>query len=176
MAERESSKEVEQKVLVHLYNSVVVGSISSMALMPRVGNPAAMATTGNPRREDLKELYDLLGSENRDLFYRAAASIVEFAVYCVLDFLERYNRFDSQRNESNFPRLSLVYIDVADGKEDHLELSTFGSKKLGTAFKSIARNDETRRLIESAINQIVKNAPRGATGINLGSDTGPETV
>ena len=176
MEENTSVDEVERKVLIHLYNSVVVGSINSIALMPRVRHPPATAATANPRREDFKELYDLLGPNRQDLFYRAAASIVEFAVYCVFDFVERYNRFDSQENCSEFPRLSLVYNDIVNGKEDHLELTTFGSQKLGMAFKGIARNDQTRRLVESAINQIVKRARPGAAAVDSGSDTGPETV
>jgi hypothetical protein len=79
-------------------------------------------------------------------------------VFSALDFVERYNRFDSETNSSDFPRLSLFYDDSVNGMETNLKVSEFGSKRLGNEFKNVARNSEIRRLVESAINQILRNA------------------
>ena len=158
MAENKDLDETVNRVLLHLYNSVVVGSINSVALMLRIAT-AAPAAPPNPRREDLKQLYDLLGPEGRELFYGAVTSVAEFAVYRVLDFVEQYSDFDSQDNDSDFPRLSLVYTELVNGNEHPLVLSNFGTENLGQRFKKIARNNEVQELVESAIHQAPGSAP-----------------
>ncbi len=75
-------KELTEKVLIHLYNSAVSGSVKSTALAVGM-KEAAWAT--NPRFEDLRALYELAGNDRR-LFYSGAAAIAEFAAYRILDF------------------------------------------------------------------------------------------
>jgi hypothetical protein len=157
VADTDQTGGVVQKVLMHMYNSVVVGSLNSIAIVLRMKMaPEAM----NPRHKDLKELYDILGPNGRRLFYNATASIVEFALYRTLDFVEQYNRFDSDTNEHEFPRISLVYTDAVNGKEDQSTISTFGSQELGRAFKRTARREEVKQLVEAAISDIL-GSPSG---------------
>jgi hypothetical protein len=141
-----------KKVLVHLYNSAVVGSLSSISLILRM-KPAGQPM--NPRHKDLKEIYDSLGSEHRRLFFNAVTAIAEFSVYRTLDFVEQYNRFDAEANTSEFPRLELVYTDITEGKVRQLPISNFGSEELGKEWKETARRPDIRQLVESVINNLL---------------------
>jgi hypothetical protein len=100
MKDDSTKAEIINNVVVHMYNSVVVGSLESTALILRM---KLLGETMNPRHKDLKTLYDTLGPERRRLFYNAAVAIAEFAVFRTLDFVERYNRFESERNRNEYP-------------------------------------------------------------------------
>jgi len=141
-----------QKVLVHLYNSAVVGSLNSISLILRT---KSFGQRMNPRQKELQKAYEALGPEHRQLFFSAVASIAEFAVYRALDFFEQYNRFDSEANINEFPRVELVYADVADGTVCQLPISSFGTEKLGKKWKEIARSDDIQQLVESAISKVL---------------------
>jgi hypothetical protein len=141
-----------EKVLIHLYNSVVVGSINSSSLILRM-QPTSQ--TMNPRHKDLQELYSFLGPERRRLFYDAVAAMAEFTVYRALYFVEQYNRFDSETNSNEFPRVDVVYTSIIDSKLCQLPISKFGTEELGTEWKMISRRDDIRQLVQSAINGIV---------------------
>jgi hypothetical protein len=145
-----SREELAQKALVHLYNSAVLGSLRSTALA--LGMMGATKPK-NPRLKDLQVLYELVG-ENRRLFYAAAAALAEFAVYSVLDFIERYNCFDSENNEEEFPHLSLTYMNTSQEGVYSIALSKYDSEELGQLFKQVARSDEMQSLIESIIDQL----------------------
>ncbi len=80
-------------VLIHLYHSEVVGALGSIATLLRMKLPNDPM---NPRYKDLKGLYDALGPERRRLFYDSVVGIAEFAIYGTLDFIEHYNRFESE--------------------------------------------------------------------------------
>lgn len=141
-----------EKVLIHLYNSTVVGSLNSISIalrMKSVGPPK------NPRFKDLQEACDLLGPEHRRLFYNAVAAIAEFAVYRTFDFVEQYSRFDSEANTDEFPRVEMVYADRVDGEIVRLPISGFGCEELGKKWKEIARREDIKQLVESALKRVV---------------------
>ena len=146
----ESRKELSEKVLIHLYNSAVSGSLRSTAMVLGMKDSSRAK---NPRLKDLQTLFQKVG-EDRRLFYAGAAAIAEFAVYCVLDFLETYNRFDSEHNKEDVPRVSLVYTSAAPEGINSMTLSHYGSGDLGKLFKQVARSDEMRSLVESVIDQL----------------------
>lgn len=141
--------ELTRKVLSHLYDSAVVGSISSISLILGM---KAKGVTMNPRFQDLRALFDELGEEKRRLFYEGVIAISEFAVFSFLDFVEMYSRFDSEENDGPYPHLSLIYRE-ASSEDAGREISEFGSKNLGQLFKKIARLDEMRALVEEAIDR-----------------------
>jgi len=149
------SDEVARNALLHLYNSAVVGAVGSIALILRM---KAAAPSMNPRYRDLQELYEQLGDEGRELFYKAVVSISEFAVYRTLDFIEQYNRFDAEHNSSDVPRLSLNYNTVIDGKPIQVPISTFGSEALGQTFKDIARLSDVRTLVDATIKNVLPSS------------------
>ena len=93
-----------------------------------------------------------LGPEQRRLFYDAIAAISEFAVYRALDFIEHYNRFESEQNREEYPRLSLVYSRVAG---ENVLISQFGSNELGIMFRNICRADQMRSLVDATIMRII---------------------
>jgi hypothetical protein len=142
---------VSQKILTHLHRRTVVGSINSIALIlgMRESN-AAM----NPRFKDLKAIYEQLGEERRGLFYAAVAAITEFAVYGTLDFIETYNRFDSEDNDEALPSLALVYRSSSPEGIETTAITEFGSENLGQRFRQIARQDNAKALVESAIKKV----------------------
>jgi len=148
-----SREELAQKVLIHLYNSAVLGALKSTSLVLGMRD---LKKAKNPRFRDLQMLYELVG-ENRRLFYASAAAVAEFAVYCVLDFVETYNRFDSQNNEGEFPHLSLTYMDLSTEGIHSVLLSKYGSEDLGQLFKQVARSNEMQSLVESIIDQLAKS-------------------
>src|SRR5437879_3035699 len=139
-----SDDELAKKVLLHLYTSIVVGTLKSTAgiLRMKLANH-----TMNPRYKDLRALYDSLGESGRRLFYDSVAAIAEFSVFSTLDFVETYNRFDSEdkRNDDEYPRLDFVYSDATGERVAHYTLSKFGSVQLGMLFKQIARAEDLRR-------------------------------
>jgi hypothetical protein len=148
--------EVISNVLIHLHHSVVVGTLDSIAIILRM---KLLNETMNPRHKDLRELYDTLGSEGRRLFYDAVAAIAEFAVYGTLDFIERYNRFESEENRNEYPSLSLLYNHVVGKDMIQQMISQFGSDELGKSFKRIARNDQIRVLVDATIKNIIDAGP-----------------
>ena len=152
MENHNSREELAKKVLVHLYNSAVLGSLRSTALA--LGMMDA-AKPKNPRLKDLRALYELVG-EDRRLFYAAAAALAEFTAYSVLDFIERYNCFDSDNNEEEYPHLSLEYMDSSPEGVYSVSLSKYGSEELGQLFKQVAKSGEMLSLVESIINQLSK--------------------
>ena len=145
-----SNEELAQNVIVHLYNSSVSGSLRSISLA------LGMKDTPKPKHSRLKELQDLceLVGEDRRLFYAAVAAVAEFAVYRVLDFVETYNRFDSEHNEEEYPHLSLSYMDKCPEGVSSVALSKYGSEELGQLFKKVARSDEMWSLVESNIDKL----------------------
>lgn len=150
MTDPVSRNELAQNVLIHLYNSAVGGALRSTA--PLLGTKDA-ARVKNPRFRDLQELYKL--SENdRRVFYAAAAALAEAAVYCALDFVETYNRFDSEHNKEPYPQVSLVYKNTGPEGLHSVTLSEYGSGDLGKLFLRIARSDEMRAHMESLIVQL----------------------
>src|SRR5262249_1185873 len=102
----------------------------------------------NPRYADLRDLYERLGADGRELFFKLIATIAEFAVFSALDFVEHYNRFESETNDDNFPRLDFVYH---PNEREEQAISKFGSGDLGILFKGIARRNELRDLVDAAI-------------------------
>jgi hypothetical protein len=145
-----SRQELAQNVLVHLYNSTVLGSLRSTAPVLRAKDTAWM---NNPRLDDLRALYKLSQDDHR-LFYAAATALAEFVVYSALDFVERYHRFDSEHNKGPYPQLSLVYTSAGPEGLDSVTLSEHGSEELGKLFRKIARSDEMRALVEKTIEQL----------------------
>jgi hypothetical protein len=149
-------EQLTSNLLVHLYHSVVIGTLGSTAIMLRMklhNEPI------NPRHKDLKGLYDALGPERTRLFYDAVASISEFVVYGMLDFIEQYNMFESEDNRNEYPRLSLVYENVIGNEVIKEQISSFNSDHLGKMFKQIARNDEIRSIVEAKIKSIMDAGP-----------------
>src|SRR4051812_30941314 len=100
MSDPTASRELQRKVLTPLYTNAVVGALNSTAMALGM---ASSVKSKNPRYADLRHLFDTCGPDNRRQFYAAVASIVEFAAYCVLDFVEGYNRFDSGHNDHEYP-------------------------------------------------------------------------
>jgi hypothetical protein len=149
------SDEVARNALLHLYNSVIVGAVGSIALIVRM---KAAAPSMNPRLKDLQELYGLLGDEGRELFYKAVVSVSEFAVYGTLDFVEQYNRFDAEHNSGDVPRLSLIYNTAIDGKPIQVPISTYGSEELGKTFKGIARLSDVRALVDATLKKVLSSS------------------
>jgi hypothetical protein len=143
-------KELSRKVLIHLYNSAVLGALRSTALV--MGTKDASGAK-NPRLKDMHSLFERIGKDRR-LFYAAAAAVAEFAVYLVLDFVETYNRFDSEDNEEDYPHVSLVYTNAAPGGTPSVTLSEYGSEELGDLFKQVARSEDMQSLVESVIDQL----------------------
>ena len=150
MDDQSKTAEIARKALLHIYNSTVVGSINSIAMIVGIKDVNSLK---NPRFGDLRAAYEALGKEGRREFYGAIAAIAEFAVYSVLDFVETYSRFDSEENEEEYPRLTLTYDTVELEGVQATTLSEFGSENLGRLFKEIARNDEVRALVDSVIDQ-----------------------
>ena len=161
----ESRKELSEKVLIHLYNSAVTGSLRSTALALGMKDSSRAK---NPRFKDLQMLFQKVGEDRRP-FYAGVAAIAEFAVYCVLDFLETYNRFDSEHNKEEVPRVSLVYTSAAPESVQSVTLSQYGSGDLAKLFKHVARSDEMRSLVESVIDQLARKKENGH-----GSEKGTE--
>ncbi len=155
--ESTTSKAVRQKVLLHLYNSAVVGSLNSISLILRM---KLVAQPVNSRYKDLQDTYDTLGPERRRLFYDAVASVAEFAVYRTLDFVVQYSRFDSESNTSEFPRVEVNYADFVDGQPCQVPISKFGTEELGNEWKEIARREDIRQLVEAAIKKVVGSFAR----------------
>ena len=149
-----SANALTQNILMHLYNSAVIGSMDSIGLIIGMSsnNPK------NPRFQDLRAVFDELGEDKRKLFYEGVAAVAEFVVYRSLYFVETYNRFDAEENPTPYPHLSLIYSDKTDDDIDSVEISEYGIQKLGEVFKTIARSDEVRQLVQEAIN---RNAPPG---------------
>ncbi|SRR5579875_3458172 len=146
-----SNEELLQNVLVHLYNSAVSGTLRSIYLTLRMQDAPKPADS---RLSDLQALYELMREDQR-LFYAATTAIAEFAVYRVLDFIETYNRFDSEHNEEEFPHLSLSFMNKSPEGDSSVTLSKYGSERLGQVFKRIARSNEMRSLVESIIDKLV---------------------
>jgi hypothetical protein len=109
-------------------------------------------STKNPRLQDLQSVFDELGEDKRKLFYEGIAAIAEFVVYRCLYFVETYNRFNAEENPTQYPQLSLIYIDNTDNEIETVRISEYGVQKLGEMLKSIARSDEMRQLVQKAIN------------------------
>jgi hypothetical protein len=65
---------IAKKVLIHLYNSAVVGCMSSVSMMIRM---QSVKQQMNPRLKELQETFEALGPERRQLFYGAIASIAQ---------------------------------------------------------------------------------------------------
>lgn len=156
MAETIQNEALVKKVLLHMYNSIVVGSINSIAILLRM---KTVPVTMNPRHKDLKDLYDLLGQQGRRLFFNAMVSMVEFSLFNTLDFVEQYNRFDSETNNNEFPRVSLVYTDLVNGKEEQSIISCYSSQNLGQELKRTARREDIRQLIHTTITSILGSLP-----------------
>ena len=163
----DNNEQLVSNVLVHLYHSAVIGVLRSIRLVLGMNLPNEAM---NPRHKDLKAVYDALGSEQRRLFYDAVAAISEFAVYRALDFIEHYNRFESEENRNEYPRLSLVYSRVVGEDVVQQLISQFGSDELGKMFKHVARDDEMRLLVDETIKSIIdrqsrKNSTEGERGL-----------
>ncbi len=124
MEQSSNIEQIAQKVLLHLYNSTVRGSIDSIGMI--IGM-AKVGSARNPRFKDLRAIYDSLGADGRKTFYAAVVAIAEFAVYRTLDFVENYYQFDSEDNKEKLPNLSLVYNDRAGDGVTTTTLSDFGS-------------------------------------------------
>jgi hypothetical protein len=154
MAESAARTELAQNVLVHLYNSAVLGSLRSTAPVLKAKDVSWMK---NPRLEQLRALYRL-SEDDRRLFFAAARAIAEFAVYRAIDFVERYHRFDSDQNKGPYPHLSLIYTSAGPDGLQSTTLSEHGSEELGRLFKKVALSDEMKALAEAIIDQLVANA------------------
>lgn len=90
------------------------------------------------------------------MFYAAVIAIAECAVFGTINFIETYNRFESQDNEDDIPSLSLLFrTSSADGVNE-IRLTEFGADHLSMLFKEIARSDEIKALVDSAIEHLAK--------------------
>jgi hypothetical protein len=154
MAEPVARRELAQKVLIHLYNSAVGGSLRSTAPLLRAKDTSLVK---NPRFKDLQALYKL-SENNRRLFYAAAIALAEAAVYRTLDFVEMYHRFDSEHNKELYPQLSLIYTTAGPNGLNSTTISEHGTEELGKQFLRLARSQEMRALMESIIDQLAARA------------------
>lgn len=66
MDKKVDEDQVASNVLLHLYYSVVIGTLNSVAIALRMSLPDESM---NPRHKDLKRLYDALAPEQGRLFY-----------------------------------------------------------------------------------------------------------
>lgn len=156
MSNDPSKDQLASDVLLHLYYGVVIGTLNSVALVLRMKLPDDLSSDRiNPRHKDLKELHDFLGPQQQLLFYNAIAAISELTVFRVLDFVGHYNRFESEHNSNEFPRLSLVYNRLVDDQVVEDVISQFGSNDLGRLFKRVGRNHEVKSLVDATITQLV---------------------
>ena len=73
----------------------------------------------------------------------------------MLDFVEQYNRFESEKNQNEYHRLSLVYENISGKDITQQMISHFGSGELGKLFKIIARDDGIRKLVDNKIRTII---------------------
>lgn len=150
MTDENLRQEIARKVLLHLYNSAVPGTLRSISMALQIARSSRSAK--HDSTDDLHALSELASADAR-VFYSSAAAIAEFAVYCVLDFIETYNRFDCPDNESPFPHLGLTY-EMTDDESEQMTLSAFGSGKLGQLFKQLARSSEFRSLRDQTVSEL----------------------
>lgn len=119
----------------------------------------------NPKLQDLLALHNVVGEDRERIFYAGVASIAEFTVYKMLEFIETYNQFDTEDNASDHPRLELVYSATTAGGIKQVTLSEFVSDylpgpcvgRLGKLFKDIARDKSICEMLKSAIDATVSN-------------------
>lgn len=142
---------ITEKSLLHLYNSAVIGSVRSSAMIISMNTSAKSMAS---RYRDLLGVYDLVGPDKRELFYSAIASIAEFAVYRTLDFVEQYNSFDDENNVEKYPHLELAYVKGPRETIDPIWLSTFGTEDLGDTWKRIVRREDTEQLLRTAVQSV----------------------
>jgi hypothetical protein len=69
----------------------------------------------------------------------------------VLDFIETYNRFESDDNDEDVPTLCLSYRRRSQDGVETTALSTFGTERLGQLFKQVSQQDNVKALVDSAI-------------------------
>ena len=144
---------IAEKVAAHLYRSAVKGTLNGLAALLEMG-PSPLIK--NKRYPDLATLYDLIGPAHRELFYRAACAITEFAVYSTIDFIDEYKSFPDIASNC---KLTLKLHCNEEGKNTGADLSSIEGITFRGYFKQVAKSDKAKNIIDECISSIVARLP-----------------